>query len=215
MKIVIADDHHVVRKGLRYFFATQEDIEVVGEASTGAEALQQAEKTEPDIILMDLSMPDMDGIEAAKIAAERFPDISIVVLTSYSDQEHVIPALKAGAKAYQLKDAQPDDLVKTLWEVYSGRYRLSVDIVPHVLTHMVQDDQDKEKYDQLTPREKDVLQEIAKGKSNKEIAAALFISEKTVKTHVSNLLSKLNLSDRTQAALYAVKYNVFGKAVKS
>ncbi|KXZ20758.1 LuxR family transcriptional regulator [Bacillus nakamurai] len=214
MKIVIADDHHVVRKGLRFFFATQEDIEVVGEASTGAEALQAAQETKPDIILMDLSMPDMDGIEAAKIASERFPDISIVVLTSYSDQQHVIPALKAGAKAYQLKDAQPDDLVRTLRQVYSGRYQLSADIMPHVLTHMRQDDQDKEKYYQLTRREKDVLKEIAGGKSNKEIASFLFISEKTVKTHVSNLLSKLELSDRTQAALFAVKNNLYGEMEK-
>ncbi|MBY8912680.1 response regulator transcription factor [Bacillus sp. YC2] len=214
MKIVIADDHHVVRKGLRFFFATQEDIEVVGEASTGAEALQAAQETKPDIILMDLSMPDMDGIEAARIASERFPDISIVVLTSYSDQQHVIPALKAGAKAYQLKDAQPDDLVRTLRQVYSGRYQLSADIMPHVLTHMRQDDQDKEKYYQLTRREKDVLKEIAGGKSNKEIASSLFISEKTVKTHVSNLLSKLDLSDRTQAALFAVKNNLYGEMEK-
>ncbi|MBT2574013.1 response regulator transcription factor [Bacillus sp. ISL-51] len=214
MKIVIADDHHVVRKGLRFFFATQEDIEVVGEASTGAEALQAAQETKPDIILMDLSMPDMDGIEATKIASERFPDISIVVLTSYSDQQHVIPALKAGAKAYQLKDAQPDDLVRTLRQVYSGRYQLSADIMPHVLTHMRQDEQEKEKYYQLTRREKDVLKEIAGGKSNKEIASSLFISEKTVKTHVSNLLSKLDLSDRTQAALFAVKNNLYGEMAK-
>lgn len=214
MKIVIADDHHVVRKGLRFFFATQEDIEVVGEASTGAEALQTAQETKPDIILMDLSMPDMDGIEAAKIASERFPDISIVVLTSYSDQQHVIPALKAGAKAYQLKDAQPDDLVRTLRQVYSGHYQLSADIMPHVLTHMRQDDQEKEKYYQLTRREKDVLKEIAGGKSNKEIASSLFISEKTVKTHVSNLLSKLELADRTQAALFAVKNNLHGEMAK-
>ncbi|MCY7782277.1 MULTISPECIES: response regulator transcription factor [unclassified Bacillus (in: firmicutes)] len=212
MKIVIADDHHVVRKGLRFFFATQDDIEVAGEAATGTEALRVIEETKPDLVLMDLSMPEMDGIQAIKKAVRQFPGIHIIVLTSYSDQEHVIPALQAGAKAYQLKDTEPEELVKTLRQVYEGEYRLSSAIMPHVLTHMKnQHDPEKEKYYQLTRREKDVLNEIANGKSNKEIAAALFISEKTVKTHVSNLLAKLAVADRTQAALFAVKYNLNGE----
>ncbi len=207
MKIVIADDHHVVRKGLRFFFATQGDIEVVGEAATGAEALRVIEETKPDLVLMDLSMPEMDGIQAIKKAVQQFSGINIIVLTSYSDQEHVIPALQAGAKAYQLKDTEPEELVKTLRQVHDGQYKLSSAIMPHVLTHMRnQHDPEKEKIYQLTRREKDVLNEIANGKSNKEIAAALFISEKTVKTHVSNLLAKLEVADRTQAALFAVKY---------
>ncbi|WP_116315398.1 two-component system response regulator YhcZ [Bacillus subtilis] len=215
MKIVIADDHHVVRKGLRFFFATQDDIEVVGEAATGLEALRVIEETKPDLVLMDLSMPEMDGIQAIKKAIQQFPDTKIIVLTSYSDQEHVIPALQAGAKAYQLKDTEPEELVKTLRQVHAGEYKLSKAIMPHVLTHMKnQHDPEKEKYYQLTRREKDVLTEIANGKSNKEIAAALFISEKTVKTHVSNLLAKLEVADRTQAALFAVKYNLNGEISK-
>lgn len=215
MKIVIADDHHVVRKGLRFFFATQDDIEVVGEAATGIEALRVIEETKPDLVLMDLSMPEMDGIQAIKKAIQQFPDTNIIVLTSYSDQEHVIPALQAGAKAYQLKDTEPEELVKTLRQVHAGEYKLSKAIMPHVLTHMKnQHDPEKEKYYQLTRREKDVLTEIANGKSNKEIAAALFISEKTVKTHVSNLLAKLEVADRTQAALFAVKYNLNGEISK-
>ncbi|CAF1798125.1 response regulator [Bacillus subtilis] len=215
MKIVIADDHHVVRKGLRFFFATQDDIEVVGEAATGLEALHVIEETKPDLVLMDLSMPEMDGIQAIKKAIQQFPDTNIIVLTSYSDQEHVIPALQAGAKAYQLKDTEPEELVKTLRQVHAGEYKLSTAIMPHVLTHMKnQHDPEKEKYYQLTRREKDVLTEIANGKSNKEIAAALFISEKTVKTHVSNLLAKLEVADRTQAALFAVKYNLNGEISK-
>lgn len=214
MKIVIADDHHVVRKGLRFFFATQDDIEVVGEAATGLEALRVIEETKPDLVLMDLSMPEMDGIQAIKKAIQQFPDTNIIVLTSYSDQEHVIPALQAGAKAYQLKDTEPEELVKTR-QVHGGEYKLSTVIMPHVLTHMKnQHDPEKEKYYQLTRREKDVLTEIANGKSNKEIAAALFISEKTVKTHVSNLLAKLEVADRTQAALFAVKYNLNGEISK-
>ncbi|AJO57565.1 two-component system response regulator YhcZ [Bacillus subtilis] len=215
MKIVIADDHHVVRKGLRFFFATQDDIEVVGEAATGIEALRVIEETKPDLVLMDLSMPEMDGIQAIKKAIQQFPETNIIVLTSYSDQEHVIPALQAGAKAYQLKDTEPEELVKTLRQVHAGEYKLSKAIMPHVLTHMKnQHDPEKEKYYQLTRREKDVLTEIANGKSNKEIAAALFISEKTVKTHVSNLLAKLEVADRTQAALFAVKYNLNGEISK-
>lgn len=134
------------------------------------------------------------------------------MLTSYSDQDHVIPALQAGAKAYQLKDTEPEELLKTLRQVHAGQYKLSPAIMPHVLTHMrKQQDPAKEKFYQLTRREKDVLNEIANGKSNKEIAAALFISEKTVKTHVSNLLAKLEVADRTQAALFAVKYNLNGE----
>lgn len=215
MKIVIADDHHVVRKGLRFFFATQDDIEVVGEAATGIEALRVIEETKPDLVLMDLSMPEMDGIQAIKKAIQQFPETNIIVLTSYSDQEHVIPALQAGAKAYQLKDTEPEELVKTLRQVHAGEYKLSTAIMSHVLTHMKnQHDPEKEKYYQLTRREKDVLTEIANGKSNKEIAAALFISEKTVKTHVSNLLAKLEVADRTQAALFAVKYNLNGEISK-
>lgn len=215
MKIVIADDHHVVRKGLRFFFATQDDIEVVGEAATGIEALRVIEETKPDLVLMDLSMPEMDGIQAIKKAIQQFPETNIIVLTSYSDQEYVIPALQAGAKAYQLKDTEPEELVKTLRQVHAGEYKLSTAIMPYVLTHMKnQHDSEKEKYYQLTRREKDVLTEIANGKSNKEIAAALFISEKTVKTHVSNLLAKLQVADRTQAALFAVKYNLNGEISK-
>ncbi|MCY8489411.1 response regulator [Bacillus atrophaeus] len=212
MRIVIVDDHHIVRKGLRFFFATQKDIDVVGEASTGTEALCVIEQTKPDLVLMDLSMPDMDGIEATKKAAALFPSISIIILTSYSDQQHAIPALQAGAKAYQLKDTEPEELVKILRQVHSGEYKLSSAIMPHVLTHMrTQHEPEKEKYYQLTRREKDVLMEIASGKSNKEIAASLFISEKTVKTHVSNLLAKLDVADRTQAALFAVKYHLNGE----
>ncbi|MCY7918439.1 response regulator [Bacillus vallismortis] len=212
MKIIIADDHHVVRKGLRFFFATQNDIEVAGEAATGTEALRIIEETKPDLVLMDLSMPEMDGIQAIKKAVQQFPGINIIVLTSYSDQDHVIPALQAGAKAYQLKDTEPEELLKTLRQVHAGQYKLSPAIMPHVLTHMrKQHDPAKEKFYQLTRREKDVLNEITNGKSNKEIAAALFISEKTVKTHVSNLLAKLEVADRTQAALFAVKYNLNGE----
>ncbi|MBR8663166.1 response regulator transcription factor [Bacillus paralicheniformis] len=207
VKIIIADDHHIVRKGLLFFFKTKSDFDVVGEASTGIEALDVLRRREADIVLMDLSMPEMDGIEATKRIKKAYPSVKIIALTSYADESYVIPAIQAGASAYQLKDAEPDELVETIRAVYGGRYSLDPSIMSHVFHHMSQADE-KEKKHQLTKREKDVLLEITKGKSNKEIAASLFISEKTVKTHVSNLLSKLGLSDRTQAALFAVKHGL-------
>lgn len=215
MRIVIVDDHHIVRKGLLFFFKTQSDIEVVGEASTGVEALHVIKTSNPDIVLMDLSMPEMDGIEATREVMKEYPHIKIIVLTSYADQQHIIPAIQAGAKAYQLKDVEPEELVNTIRAVFKGEYQLDPKVTSYVLGYMTKPtDPEKEKYDDLTNREKDVLHEIAKGKSNKEIATSLFISEKTVKTHVSNLLSKLDLTDRTQAALFAVKHNLINEEMK-
>ncbi|MFN2746841.1 MULTISPECIES: response regulator [Bacillus] len=208
MKIIIADDHHIVRKGLLFFFKTQRDLEVAGEASTGVEVLEALKRHAADIVLMDLSMPEMDGIEATKQIKKAHPRVKVIVLTSYADEAHVIPAIQAGAEAYQLKDAEPDELVETIRAVHEGRHTLDPKIMSHIFHHMSQA-HEKERIHQLTNREKDVLFEIAQGKSNKEIAASLFISEKTVKTHVSNLLSKLELSDRTQAALFAVKHDIY------
>lgn len=207
VKIIIADDHHIVRKGLLFFFKTKSDLAVIGEASTGKEVLDLLRDKLTDIVLMDLSMPEMDGIEATKQIKKWYPSVKVVALTSYADQSHVIPAIQAYAEAYQLKDTEPDELVETIRAVHVYRHTLDPKIMSHVFQHMAQANE-KEKIHQLTNREKDVLFEIAKGKSNKEIGAALFITEKTVKTHVSNLLSKLGLSDRTQAALFVVKHNI-------
>lgn len=205
IKVVIVDDHHMVRKGLLFFFKTQTDIEVVGEAASGKEAIDVVIRMKPDVVLMDLSMPDMNGVEATKELQKRDSSVKIVVVTSYADQEHVIPAIQAGAKAYHLKDVEPEELLETIREVHQGKSKLDSKILSLVFDHMSLNEE-KEKMNLLTKREADVLNEIAKGKSNKEIASSLFITEKTVKTHVSNLLSKLQLSDRTQAALFAVKY---------
>ncbi|ALC84065.1 MULTISPECIES: response regulator [Bacillus] len=205
MKVAIVDDHHMVRKGLLFFFKTQTDIEVVGEAANGKEAIDVVSRMKPDVVLMDLSMPDMNGVEATKELLKRDSSVKIVVVTSYADQEHVIPAIQAGAKAYHLKDVEPEELLETIREVHLGKSKLDSKIISLVFDHMSLNEE-KEKMNLLTKREADVLNEIAKGKSNKEIASSLFITEKTVKTHVSNLLSKLQLSDRTQAALFAVKY---------
>ncbi|MFV8826244.1 response regulator [Alkalihalobacterium sp. APHAB7] len=204
IRILIADDHLVVRRGLRFFLDMQSDIEIIGEANDGKDAIEKVNELKPDVVLMDLVMPNMDGIEATKKIREANRTIKIVILTSFSDQDHVIPAIRAGANGYQLKDIEPDELVKTIKAVYNGQSQLHPEVTHHVLTHM-SGGREEHLLDTLTKREKEVLLEITNGKSNKEIAATLFITEKTVKTHVSNLLSKLELSDRTQAALYAIK----------
>ncbi|MBT2678017.1 response regulator transcription factor [Bacillus sp. ISL-35] len=206
IKVLIADDHHVVRRGLAFFLRTQEHLEIVGEAGNGKEAVKLAEKLNPDIILMDLIMPEMNGIEATKVIKAKNPDIKIMMLTSYSDQEHVIPAIEAGASGYQLKDIQPDELVRSIIRMVEGENQLHPKATSLVLKHLSGNNRAvRRPLDELTKRELEVLKEIASGKSNKEIAAALFITEKTVKTHVSNVLAKLELADRTQAALYAVR----------
>jgi DNA-binding NarL/FixJ family response regulator len=206
IRVLIVDDHHVVRRGLVFFLRTQKDLEIIGEAANGKEAVEQAKLLKPDIILMDLMMPEMDGIQATKIIKQELPDIKIMMLTSFSDQDHVIPALEAGASGFQLKDIQPDELVTSIKKIIGGENQLHPKATSHLLANLSnKNKQEKNLLAELTKRELDVLKEISNGKSNKEIAASLFITEKTVKTHVSNLLSKLELADRTQAALYAVR----------
>ncbi|KXG09999.1 Transcriptional regulatory protein LiaR [Anoxybacillus sp. P3H1B] len=205
IKVLIVDDHHIVRRGLVFFLKTQKDIEVVGEAANGAEAVQLVMEHQPDLVIMDLVMPVMDGIEATKKMKERSPKTKILILTSFADQDHVIPAIRAGASGYQLKDIEPDHLVAVIRSIHRGESELHTKVIPHVMNHLHYQEP-ANKIEELTKREKEVLAEIAKGKSNKEIAASLMITEKTVKTHVSNILAKLGLADRTQAALYAVKH---------
>lgn len=206
IRLLIVDDHHVVRRGLVFFLRTQKGLDIIGEAANGKEAIELAESLNPDLILMDLVMPEMDGIEATKIIKKAQPDIKIMMLTSFSDQDHVIPALEAGASGFQLKDIDPDELVVSIKKIMSGENQLHPKATSHLLANLSnKNNQKKNLIEELTKRELDVLKEIAKGKSNKEIASSLYITEKTVKTHVSNLLGKLELADRTQAALYAVR----------
>ncbi|WP_064091803.1 response regulator [Rossellomorea aquimaris] len=207
ISVLIADDHHVVRRGLVFFLKTQKDIDIIGEAKNGKEAVRLAQQLEPDIILMDLMMPEMDGIEATKEIKKTHPGIQILMLTSFSDQNHVIPAIEAGAAGYQLKDIEPDELVNSIRKLISGENSLHPKATNHLLTR-ISKQEPPHKIHALTKRERDVLIELTKGKSNKEIAFSLFITEKTVKTHISNIFSKLEVSDRTQAALYAVKHKL-------
>ncbi|MBC6971699.1 response regulator transcription factor [Bacillus sp. Xin] len=212
IKVLLVDDHIVVLKGLAFFLSRQEDLELVGEANNGKEALMKVEQVQPDVVLMDLYMPEMDGIEATSCIKKEYPNVKVLVLTSFSDQAHVLPALKAGASGYILKDVEPDQLVEAIRSAYKGNIQLHPDIASALLSQTLPQEEKQElssiHVDVLTARENEVLQLLAKGMSNKEIASVLVITEKTVKAHVSSILSKLNLSDRTQAALYAVKNGI-------
>lgn len=204
--VLIVDDHPVVREGLRAFLELHEDLEVVGEAADGVEALEKVGQLVPDVVLMDLVMPRMDGITTIRQIRDLSPSTRILVLTSFSENDKVFPAIKAGAHGYLMKDIRPVELAESIRSVYKGESSLHSEIAKKLMDQLAQDEEAAE--DKLTLRETEVLRLIARGHSNKEIAAALLISEKTVKTHVSNILQKLHLADRTQAALYAVHQKI-------
>lgn len=210
IKVLLIDDHLVVLQGLRFFLNTLEDIEIVGEAANGKEGVALAKQLRPDVVLMDLSMPEMDGIEATKRIKAENTKTSVIVLTSFSDEDHVLPALRAGAEGYQLKDIEPDELVRTIRAAHRGEKLIHPQATQYLLSEVTNGGtKGKPGIDELTPREKDVLEQITSGKSNKEISIELYITEKTVKTHVSTILSKLGVHDRTQAAIYAMKNGWF------
>ncbi|KAA0771944.1 DNA-binding response regulator [Bacillus sp. BB51/4] len=208
IKLLLVEDHHIVRRGLVFFLKTREEFEIVGEAENGEEALIFIQTERPDVVLMDLSMPKMDGIEATKRIKQYDETIKILILSSFSEQDYVLPALEAGADGYQLKEVQPEQLVASIIAVHEGNANFHPKVTPALFGRSaVKKEKEKEKpFSMLTKREQEVLREIAKGRSNKEIAAELHITEQTVKTHVSNVLAKLEVDDRTQAALYAVKH---------
>jgi DNA-binding NarL/FixJ family response regulator len=202
IRVLVADDHAVVRQGLRTFLGLQDDMEVVGEAADGAEAVEAVERLQPDVVLMDMVMPGVDGLEAIRRVLAARPETRVVVLTSYADEEKVVPAVRAGAAGYLLKDVQPSDLAAAIRTVAAGGALLA----PAVTARVLQEVQAGGAPDPgLTAREREVLSLLARGLTNRQIAAELVLSEKTVKTHVSNILGKLGLPDRTQAALYAVR----------
>ncbi|MGG0239726.1 response regulator [Bacillus rhizoplanae] len=208
IKLLLVEDHHIVRRGLVFFLKTKEEFDIIGEVGDGEEALQFIQKERPDVVLMDVSMPKMDGIEATKRMKQYDPSIKILMLSSFSEQDYVLPALEAGADGYQLKEVQPDQLVASIIAVHQGNTNFHPKVTPALLGRPAIVEIKQDSLSMLTKREKEVLREIAKGRSNKEIAAELHITEQTVKTHVSNVLAKLNVDDRTQAALYAVKHGV-------
>src|SRR5512146_2552104 len=210
--VLLVDDHSVVRQGVKAFLDMQPDLTVVGEAASGEEAVKLAEQFVPDVILMDLIMPNMDGVEATRRLKQVSPRSQVVVLTSYHEDEHIFPALKAGALSYVLKDISAEELASAVRKAAQGEAVLH----PRVAARVIKELQGRREevpnpFTELSERELEVLKLIADGMSNAEIAANLVLSEKTIKGHVSNILSKLHLVDRTQAAVYAWREGVVRK----
>jgi two-component system, NarL family, response regulator LiaR len=205
IRVLIADDHAVVREGLRGFLALQDDVEVVAEAADGEEAVAAAERLTPDVALVDLVMPRVDGIEAIRRIRAVAPATRVIVLTSFADEDKMLPAVRAGAVGYLLKDVAPQDLVAAVRTVNDSETLLHPAVVRELVREVAGARREPAADNPLTAREREVLGLIARGRANKAIAFELGVAEKTVKTHVSNILGKLNVTDRTQAALMAVR----------
>lgn len=214
--VLLVDDHAVVRQGLRMFIEMQSDMQVLGEGANGLEAVELAAYLNPDVILLDLLMPQMDGVEATRKILQDNPQSRVLILTSFGDDDKIFPAIRAGAQGYLLKDIQPRDLVQAIRETYRGKAQLHPDVARRLMMEVSRDEPVKEpqlislptELQGLTEREREVLEHIARGLTNHEIAEKMVISEKTVKTHVSNLLDKLDLEDRTRAAIWALKHGL-------
>ena len=209
IRVLIVDDHAVVREGLRSFLTLQDGIEVAGEAADGEEALEAAARLRPDVILMDLVMPRLDGLAAMRALRERLPEARVIVLTSFLDDDKLLPALRSGAAGYLLKNAEPQELVRAIRAAQAGEALLDP-VVAARLVETLAADGEVEPLERLTPREREVLVLIAHGFANKRIARELGVSEKTVKAHVGHVLAKLGVSDRTQAAVVAVRAGLAG-----
>ena len=208
IRILIADDHAIVREGLRALLATESDLELVGEASDGVQAVSKAHALKPDVILLDMMMPRKDGLEALIEIKQDNPEARVIVLTSFSDDEKVFSAIRNGALGYLLKDSSPQDLLQAIHTVANGEGFLSPSIASKVMREINQPPKLPPTKDPITEREVEILQFVAKGLTNDEIAEKLVVSERTVRTHVSNILAKLQLANRTQAALYALKEGI-------
>lgn len=207
IRVVFVDDHEMVRIGVSAYLSAQPDIEVVGEASDGAQGVELSLKLLPDIILMDLVMKEMDGIEATRQIIEKWPEAKIIIVTSFLDDEKVYPALEAGATSYMLKTSKASEIAEAVRHTYNGQSVLEPEVTGKMMRKMRQQNQHLP-HDELTSRELEILLLMGEGKSNQEIADVLFIALKTVKTHVSNILSKLQVQDRTQAVIYAFKHSL-------
>ena len=205
VRVLVVDDHAIVRRGIRALLSEAGGFEVVGEADNGQAAVLRAQETEPDVILMDLLMPVMDGIEATRLIIDQQPNVRILVLTSFSADNKVFPAIKAGAAGYLLKDTSPDELVTAIRQVHRGEVSLHPTIARRLLSEIARPAELQPAPETLTDREMTVLRLIAQGLSNQEIADRIVVSEATVRAHVSHVLGKLHLANRTQAALYAVR----------
>ncbi len=211
MKVIIADDQNILKEGLKMILGKEEDIEICGLASNGEEAYHLCKWNKPDIVLMDIKMPKVNGVEATKRIKESFPNIKIIVLTTFNDDEYIYDALKFGASGYLLKDATPEKIAEAVRTVYNGGALIQPDVATKVIDRFSQmaiggnEQVMDERVELLTDREKDVCRLLGEGKNNKEIAYELFLSEGTVKNHITNILNKLELRDRTQLAIFSVK----------
>ena len=206
MKLLLVDDHQMVRLGLKSYFELQDDVEVIGEATNGAEGISMALALRPDVIVMDIVMPEVNGIDATLAILKEWPEAKILIVSSYLDNEKIMPVLNAGARGYMLKTSSADELFHAVQKVAAGEIAIEQEVSKKVEYHR----NHMELHEELTARERDVLQLIAKGYENQRIADELFISLKTVKTHVSNILAKLQVSDHTQAAVYAFQHHLVG-----
>ncbi|HEY7630310.1 MAG TPA: response regulator transcription factor [Thermoleophilaceae bacterium] len=204
IRVMLVDDHAVVREGLRTFLELQDGIEVVGEADDGRQAVDRAVELEPDVILMDLVMPVLDGVGAMRELRQRQPKSRVIVLTSFAEDDRLLPAIQAGAAGYLMKNVQPKELARAVRAAHNGEALLDPSVAARLVEAIAQPP-GEEPREQLTPREREVLELIGEGYSNKRIALELGVSEKTVKTHVGHVLAKLGVADRTQAALHAVR----------
>ncbi|WP_077301045.1 response regulator [Virgibacillus pantothenticus] len=203
IRVLFADDHEMVRIGVTSYLSAQSDIEVVAEADDGGKAVELALELKPDIILMDLVMKEMDGIEATRLIMKQWPEAKIIIVTSFLDDEKVYPALEAGATSYMLKTSKAEEIAKAIRATFEGQTVLEPEVTGKIMNRMRSPE--RALHEDLTDREREILLLLAQGKTNQEIADQLFISLKTVKVHVSNLLSKLEVQDRTQAVIYAFK----------
>ena len=207
IKVLLVDDHEMVRLGVSAYLSVQEDIEVIAQAENGKIGVEKALELKPDIILMDLVMPEMDGIEATKEILSKWKEAKIIIVTSFIDDEKVYPAISAGAKSYLLKTSSASEIAQAIRDTHRGEGVFEKE-VSEKLEHRQEVEEEFRLFEELTSREKEVLLLIAQGKSNQEIADECFITLKTVKTHVSNILSKLQVEDRTQATIYAFKHHL-------
>ena len=215
IKVILADDHNLFRKMLFHLLSDEDDIEVIGEASTGKEALEQCRDKKPDILILDINMPVMDGLEAIRLLHSQNNNIKVIILTAIEDDDYIFKFIREGATAYLLKDTTPQEMLKTIRAAYYGESLIQAKVMKKILNEFCKLSEQKEKHtysntnskalESLTEREKEVLSLVAKGMNNKEIASSLVISEATVKTHVANLMSKLEKRDRVELVLYALK----------
>lgn len=208
IRVLVVDDHPVVRRGIKSLLAEEDDLQVVGEAANGKDAIQQVANLHPDVILMDLVMPEMTGVEAIQHITASYPESRILVMTSFAADDKVFPSIKAGALGYLMKDSDPEDLIRMIHQVHRGELSIHPTIARKVIQELNRPPEEPLTPDPLTERELEILQLLAQGVENKEIARRLVLREATVRTHVSNILSKLHLANRVQATLYALRKGI-------